>query len=356
MACVPRGQMVLVNQTVSEAIVYPVFVGTNRPLDQNNYVTRGRSEALTLQRFDVSVPPERETGRIQWPKDGGDPATEFVTTKALQYNSESGFLSAVRQELRKMPKGNREIVVFVHGFNTTLAEAVYRLAQMDHDLELQAVPVLFAWPSAEDPFGYVHDRDSALYSRDDLEALLRLLNKAGADEIVILTHSMGSFLAAETMRQMDKHDPGSLPGMIDGVVMMSPDIDEDLALNQLSEITELPQPFVVFSSDEDQALRLASRVAGDNPRLGRGADVARFADIEITFLDVSAFADGADRNFGHLPVANSEALIELLPELRRVAASLDYNLGNDPGFIPGTVLNIQRATEVVLEPIERLTP
>jgi len=339
---------------VPDASVYPVFVGTNRPLDENNYVVRGRSEDLSFQRFDVSIPPERETGRIQWPEGTADPRTDFVTTDATLYNSENSFLSSIRRQLAQLPPGKREIVLFVHGYNTTLAEGIYRLAQMDHDLELRAVPVMFAWPSAEETYGYVHDRDSALYSRAHLEELLRLIRRAGADQVTVLAHSMGSFLVAETMVQIENRDPGSLPDLFDALVMMSPDIDEDLALTQLNNISKLPQPFIVFTSSEDQALRLASRVAGANPRLGRGADVERFADIEITFMDVSAFSNAGD-GLGHLPVASNEALIELLPQLRRIGESLDYNIGNEAGFVPGTVLNIRRATEVVLQPLDMLS-
>ena len=61
----------------------------------------------------------------------------------------------------------------MHGFNNRFEDAVYRFAQILHDLGADAdvAPILFTWPSAGNVFAYEYDRDSANYSRDDLEKL-----------------------------------------------------------------------------------------------------------------------------------------------------------------------------------------
>lgn len=349
-ACTSRGHMALVNTATPGATVYPVFVASNRPLDSNNYAAVGRHNAMNYSRYDVSIPPRRETGRIQWPSADPDPSEEFVTTQAGRFRDEAAFISNLRAHLARLPAGRRDVLLFVHGYNTNLAEGVYRLAQMDHDLELQAVPVYFSWPTAERVVGYVYDRDSALISRGALADLLRLVRKANPDRVILLAHSMGSFLTAEAMLQIDLSSPGSLPSMIDLLVMMSPDIDVDLSVTQLETISELPAPFIVFTSDKDKALEASERLTGRHPRLGRNPDVARFGDIEVTFMDITAFSEPDAGDFGHLTLGSSSALIDLVPKLRGVAESLDTDIASNPGLLPGTVLSVRRATEVVLTP------
>ena len=67
---------------------------------------------------------------------------------------------------------DREVLLFVHGYNNNFAEGVYRVAQFSHDLEIPGAVVHYAWPSAAKPLGYVYDRDSALFARDGLERLI----------------------------------------------------------------------------------------------------------------------------------------------------------------------------------------
>ena len=349
--CASRGQMALVERAAPGASIYPVFVASNRALDSNNYAAIGRLPAMNFSRYDVSIPDVRDTGRIQWPSATPDPSREFVTTQAGRFRDEAAFISDLRRQLRRLPAGRRDLLLFVHGYNTNLAEGVYRLAQMDHDLKIAAVPVYFSWPTAERAVGYVYDRDSALYSRGHLTDLLHLIREARPDRVILLAHSMGSFLTAETMLQMDQRAPGSLPDMIDSLVMMSPDIDVDLSVTQLSAISQLPEPFIVFTSEEDKALRASERLTGRHPRLGLNPDVRRFRDIDITFLDVTAFNDPDAGDFGHLTVGSSPALIELIPKLREAAASLDADIASNPGLLSGTVQSVRRATEVVLTPV-----
>ena len=72
---------------------------------------------------------------------------------------------------------NRDILVFVHGFNTSFDEARSRAAQIVADTHFGGVAVLFTWPSRSELFGYVSDKDSATASRDALQALLHDLGQ-----------------------------------------------------------------------------------------------------------------------------------------------------------------------------------
>ena len=67
--------------------------------------------------------------------------------------------------------------------------------------------MLFTWPSKGNVFAYGYDRESANYSRDLLEALLRYLIKdQKVKKITILAHSMGNWVTLEALRQMAIRD------------------------------------------------------------------------------------------------------------------------------------------------------
>ena len=91
----------------------------------------------------------------------------------------------------------RRVIVFIHGFNNRFDDAVYRFAQIVHDSEVKAVPVMFTWPSRGSVWAYGYDRESTNYSRDALEQLLQVLSKdPSVGEVSVLAHSMGNWRGA----------------------------------------------------------------------------------------------------------------------------------------------------------------
>jgi esterase/lipase superfamily enzyme len=85
----------------------------------------------------------------------------------------------------------REAALFVHGFNTNFAEGVYRQAQLSHDHDVEGPSIHFAWPSAAITADYAYDRESALFSRDGLEAAIEALARANVASYNLVAHSMG---------------------------------------------------------------------------------------------------------------------------------------------------------------------
>ena len=197
----------------------------------------------------------------------------------------------IRPRIRRVP--GRRVLVFVHGFNTRFEEAVYRFAQIVHDARVHVAPVLFTWPSGGRLTDYVYDRDSALYSRDALEAVLQaLVNDPNVDSISILAHSMGNYIAMESLRQMSIRDRRLSPKIRD-VMLASPDIDVDVFRRQIAEIDAGPRPaqFTLFISRDDRALGLSSFLA-------RRLDPARLARSEQGALP---FDPGAGQGAGRRP-------------------------------------------------------
>ena len=348
-SCTPRGEVTLDPAAASVGVVEKVFIGTTRIQEQSGVFGSARSETVRFARYEVSVPPERKPGKVKWPPRGqpADPQKHFLTTTEEVYQSTAAFQADLRQQLTKT---NSEAVIFVHGYNSNFAEGVYRIAQFAHDLELPGTAVLYSWPSAAEPLGYAYDRDSALFARDGLESLIHEVARAGAKRILLVAHSMGSGVTMEALRSAAIRGDARTLKLLGGVILISPDIDVDVFREEARSIGTLPQPFVIFGSDRDKFLRLSAALTGQEARLGSLADVSRVADLKVTFLDVSEFVKGT----GHFVVGDSAALILLLDRIADLQGAFESDRRARLGLLPGVVLTVQNATQIILRPIGQL--
>ena len=352
-ACSPRGTLTMAPQAAADGEVRSVFVGTTRGMDpETGQFSGDRSETARFARFDISIPPVRKAGEITWPKDhlNPDPATDFLTTAARAYPDPGPFRTDLAAALSGQRRGQREAVIYVHGFNNTFSEGLYRIAQLSHDLEMPGVAVHYSWPSLGKPLAYVHDRDSVLFARDGLQELLEQVAAAGADRIVVVGHSLGAALVMEALRQMTIRGGSKASSRIAGVVLISPDIDVEVFRSQALRIGTLPQPFLIFTSQKDKALALSARLTGQKDRLGTLEDVSLVADLKVTLFEVGAFSTGA----GHFTPGDSPVLIQLLGRLADVDAAFARDRTGRTDLISGTVLTLQQATRIVLSPVAAL--
>jgi len=173
-----------------------IYVATHRKLDKTGRIFgHERTRKINYFLADVSVPPVHPSGHVEWPDGPPDATTDFVVNATRVFEGPGAFFDGVRRE------DGEETLVYVHGYNNTLSDSMYRLAQIQTDFETGLPSVLFAWPSAGDPRGYIYDRDSVLFARDDLEMLLRRLTAGSGERVMVLAHSMGAHLVMEVMRQ-----------------------------------------------------------------------------------------------------------------------------------------------------------
>lgn len=344
-ACAFRGDLVRAPETTVETDLRKVYFATNRGFSGFPFGSNRREE-MSFGEAVVSIPPAHKPGEIEWPRGKPDPAKHFLLQSTAAYDDISSFVRAINAELATKPSGEREITLFVHGFNTRFGDGIYRMAQIGHDLDVPGVAVQFAWPSAGHPLGYIYDRDSALFARDDLEQLITALSHTNAEAILVVAHSLGSFLTMEALRQIRLR--GRSFARLAGVVLMSPDIDLKVFRTQLDSVKPLPRPFVVFTSQKDRALGLSERITGQNERVGRLADVSKLSDYDITFIDVSAFEDGG---LNHFTIARSPALLKLLGQVTDFETAFSNDQSSRAGLLPGTVLSVQNATRIIVSPI-----
>ncbi|MEL6608353.1 MAG: alpha/beta fold hydrolase [Pseudomonadota bacterium] len=286
------------------ATQHPIHVATLQIPDPTaSFFGADRVDTASFGRVTIGVPPSHMAGQIEWPPLNGaaDPDRHFTVSSVERFDSRAAMIADIGR--------SEETLVYVHGFNTNAAEAVHQLAQIRHDFEIDGPTLSYVWPSAGDVRGYLYDRDSVLFARSDLEQTLDALTDRGGD-VILVAHSLGSLLVMETLRQLALSGDRATLSRIAGVILVAPDLDPEVFKRQAEEIGTLPDPFVIFATQEDRVLRLSSLIYGRSSRLGSIRSSEDIDDLPVTVIDVSDFANGQSGN--HLVALTSPALIQLL--------------------------------------------
>jgi esterase/lipase superfamily enzyme len=326
-ACGERGKLGLVTTNIPTTKHKNIYVATTRQRDGTAYGFSGlRTSELSYARYGISIPPTHVVGEIEWPKGPPDQATDFVVTDAQIFKTQASFSSKIRAT-----KAADGVVVFIHGYNNNFAESLYRFAQLSSDIGFKSTPILYAWPTTETSYEYLHDRDSVLFARDGLQTLLEQIASSGVKRLTLVAHSIGSNLLMETLRQMAIGGDQRVAKIIDAVVLLSPDIDQSVFQLQLSRLNPVPSPFIVFASENDRALRVMSFLTGNERRLGQITYSDALAKQGVQVVNLSGFTDGDALN--HSVALTSPSVIAIIKKVPAARALSKRNGGNPEGIL-----------------------
>jgi esterase/lipase superfamily enzyme len=311
-----------------------------RAKDDPYLFTSDRTGGLNYQEYAISIPPGHVIGRIEWPPGAAGNARSQYVVASSRPLTESGFATALRVQLASRKDLEGSVLVYVHGYYSGHQEAVFRGAELAADLSPAAgAVVVFSWPSRNDLTEYVTDRESATYSRDYLERVLNeIAETPGVRSINLVAHSMGNWLAMETLRQAKLREQSPFVAKLNQVVLLAPDIDVDVFRTQLDAIGKLKHPIIVAVSRDDLALAASQRIAGDVPRVGNVLiDNPRAqAAIERYGLDVVDLSQVDSSDYlGHSKFADA------VPELQNIAAS---GAGRRNGVLGGAGIFVLNST------------
>ncbi|MDP3898131.1 MAG: alpha/beta hydrolase, partial [Mesorhizobium sp.] len=313
------------------ARTHGIYIATTRePSPDARRVFDGkRARTPTFARIDMSVPAIHKVGAIERPVgERADPSKYFTARSITPIPGVNAFARTVAADAR--PDGGRALV-FVHGYNTDFDDAVYRLTQISHDSGYTGAPILFSWASGGKTIDYVYDRDSANAARDALEQLLDELARSGLKRIDIVAHSMGTWLTMEALRGLAIGGNRDVDGRLGDVVLASPDIDVDVFKTQMKRYGKPDRPFIVLLSDDDQALRFSSMIAGKQPRLGDYRNAADIAALGVIVADLTAVKAGDSLN--HTKFADNPALVKLLGDKLREGDNLTADPDDGAGLL-----------------------
>lgn len=347
-ACADTAFVPVVPESIDAPVTQQVYVATNRSRNADGFLDAGRAFEMTYLDTIVSLPPERSLGDAPIFGSRPDPKKHFVVAREQDLGDLTNFTNTLRRDLAQKPAAEREITVFVHGFYNTYAHTLFRVAQIKKDLDVRGAMINFSWPSAGKPFGYSYDNESVLFARDDLENMLLDLPRANAGGVLLVGHSRGAVLIMETLRQIEMTRPGWVARNIKGLALIAPDIPVDVFLRSAEKISKFPQPFVIFTSTEDSALRLSSRINRTGKRVGQLDSVDALAGMPVLLVDISNFSSSKSNN--HMTFAESPAFIALLRDADHVDKLLKQDARNPFPRQQSTLQNGGRAISIKPEP------
>lgn len=248
--------------------VMPIFIATTRKMNGDGSVTTELSSTTNYLMNLINIPKNHKTGQIERPAFGSESRNSHFTFLSQRMLDHDRFRAEISAQLSGRVGTARDILVYVHGFNTGYDEARFRLAQIATDSGFTGVPVLFTWPSQNRAFAYGADKDNATASRDDLTTVLSELGTMpGVGRIHILAHSMGTWLTMEALRESAIGGRGDLSGRLGEVMLAAPDIDLAVFKQQYARVGAFAR-VSIFAAADDKALNISSVLAGDRQRVG----------------------------------------------------------------------------------------
>lgn len=225
----------------------------------------------------------------------------------------------------------KEVVLFVHGYNSSFESAALTMGELCHFLGRNFVCGIFTWPAGGHRgilFGYDVDRESAEYAVEDLLKVIRIVGRTpGVERVHLIAHSRGTDTLATALAQLsaEAYMLRSSPDRefhIANVVLAAPDLDGDVAITKIFKVFSDPDlPFgekaepgalvppapglrvTLYVSPDDKALATASWLFGSIARLGR-IDATAFSADQIEAIALLRAVDiievrGTTDFFGH---------------------------------------------------------
>lgn len=279
----------------------PVFYATTRAASEDgDHYANEAAEGLMLGSAQVrlgdpgwtwdQLEASDRTSTVEQPRIGAvESVTEFgrAGTETAPTPAEEAFIAAIDAQLART--GNRDVVVYVHGYRVNFDEVAVQMGSFAHYLGNGAV-VTFQWPTGMMFWNYVTDCPRARAYIPDIERLLVLVSRTRAQLVNVMAYSCGSpLLGAALERLRARHpdlDAAALRQRyrIGNVMFVASDVDlKTFAREYMPPAIDLSRQVLVYFSKLDRALGFSSLIAGAS-RLGQPKiedlteqDIRRFA-------------------------------------------------------------------------------
>lgn len=240
--------------------------------------------------------------------------------------SGDAFFGAMKSELGGLREGDRQALVYLHGYNVAFEEAALRGAQMGFDLKVPGVTAFYSWPSSASLEGYFADQDRIEASEPQIaEFLVRMVRDSGARKVHLLAHSMGNRGLARAIQRIaaQAHEAGDV--RFGQIILAAPDVSVGLFKEIARVYPELSERTTLYASAKDRALAM-SKFLQDATRAGftppitvvPGIDTVEVTDIDVTLLGHGYYGDAEAvlYDMSQLLTANAEPAMR--PRLRAV--------------------------------------
>jgi esterase/lipase superfamily enzyme len=168
--------------------------------------------------------------------------------------------------------GQKDMVIFVHGFNTSFELAARCAAQLAYQTEHPVL--LYSWPSRAKLLQYFVDSGNNEWSQEHFNRLLELLfdlKEKHALRPSIVAHSMGNRLVVRAAPVLQGKQ------LFHDVYLVDPDFDSQTFIHYVARYAhdkelKVGRKMRILFSHKDNALPVAQALFGGYTRLGQGVD------------------------------------------------------------------------------------
>lgn len=211
---------------------------------------------------------------------------------SLTAQDEADHWTAVAAALSAAAVGERDAVVFVHGYNVSFEEAAIRAAQLGADLGITGAMAFYSWPSAGTLKGYTTDEASIEASEDFIAGYLAgLASRVGAERVHIIAHSMGNRGVLRAIDRIVAKAGASSTVRFSQIVLAAADVDQDTFERLSVAYQAVADRTTLYVCERDLAVEASHWLHG-YPRAGltpptlvvKGIDTVNVSDIDLTLL------------------------------------------------------------------------
>ncbi len=98
-----------------------IFAATTRNPGPDGTFGPERSDKYSLLELTVSIPPNHQPGELEFAYKNPNPQTQFTMAQRRVFDTPEAFQARLFEETRNLPASQRDVTIFVHGFNSTQA-------------------------------------------------------------------------------------------------------------------------------------------------------------------------------------------------------------------------------------------
>lgn len=196
-------------------------------------------------------------------------------SKSMPVRQEAALHTMLRDRLAKT--SFKDVYIFVHGFNNSFDDAVFRAGEVWHFMGRVGVPLAYTWPAGHNGLlGYAYDRESGEFTVTHFKQFLRSVAACSEVERVhVIAHSRGTDVAISALRELhiafqaqSRNTRQELK--LENLVLAAPDLDEDVFVQRFvaEEMLGAAGRTTIYASRNDRALEAADWIFGSRKRIG----------------------------------------------------------------------------------------
>ncbi len=237
------------------------------------------------------------------------------------------FERLLRDRLSKA--ADKDVYIFVHGFNNTFEDSVFRAAEVWHFMGRNGVPIAYSWPAGRGGIrGYAYDRESGEFTVGHLRRFIHsVADCPDVERVHLVAHSRGCDVTISALREL--HLGFAAQGKstqqelkLENLVLAAPDVDEEVFLQRFvgEGLLKAARRTTIYASEHDKAIELTDVIFASRRRLGMLGvkdfntkmkhGLARMPNVQFIECKLSGLWIGHSYVFTH-PAALSDLILVL---------------------------------------------